>query len=118
MSLSDKQFEFLKALNLLILWCAEEGYKITGGELWRTNEMQAIYFADGRSKKRYSKHQARLAQDLNRIVGGKLATSEEYRAMGEFWESLGGIWGGRYGVKKADYGIKVGWDANHFEWRT
>lgn len=117
MSLSDKQAEFLAAVAQLLNWADRQGLKVTGGELYRTAEQQAIYYADGKSKKKYSKHQSRLAIDLNLMIGNGLAAKESYRVLGEAWELLGGLWGGRYGVKKADYDTKVGWDAVHFEWR-
>ena len=117
MSLSDKQARFLNAVACLLLWAGRQGLKVTGGELYRTAEQQAIYYTKGRSKKRYSKHQDRLAIDLNLIIDGKLASKEDYRALGEEWERLGGVWGGRYGVSVVDYDTKVGWDANHFEAR-
>ena len=118
MSLSSKQSAFLFKVACLVMWVNKQSnLRVTGGELYRTVEQQAIYYADGRSKKKYSKHQDRLAIDLNLFIDGRLATPEEYRAIGEYWESLGGIWGGRYGVKKEDYHAKVGWDSNHFEWR-
>lgn len=117
MSLSDKQAEFLAAVAQLLLWADRQGLKVTGGELYRTADQQAIYFANGKSKKKYSKHQSRLAIDLNLIIGNGLAAKESCRILGEAWELLGGIWGGRYGVKKENYSNAVGWDANHFEWK-
>ena len=115
--MSDKQAEFLTAVAHLLSWAHRQGLKVTGGELYRSVEQQAIYYTKGRSKKRYSRHQDRLAIDLNLIIDGKLAHKEDYRALGEEWERSGGLWGGRYGVKLMEYDTKVGWDANHFEWR-
>lgn len=116
MSLSDKQSDFLVDVSALIHWCNTKGYKVTGGELFRTQAQQDIYLGQGKTKAKYSKHQNRLAIDLNLIVDGRMATPEEYRPLGEYWEFIGNRWGGRFGVKKEDYDSKVGWDANHFEW--
>jgi hypothetical protein len=117
MGLNEKQCFFLFKVANLISWCEAQGYVIVGGELDRKQEMQDIYIATGKSKKKYSNHQNKLAIDIFRIVDGRLATREEYRLMGECWESLSPRlrWGGRYGVNKRDYPIKVGWDPNHFE---
>ena len=117
MGLNDKQCFFLYNIAKLILWCESQGYTVVGGELERKQAQQDIYFATGKSKKKYSRHQDKLAQDLFRIVDGRLATREEYRAMGEYWESLSSNlrWGGRYGINQKDYAVKVGWDPNHFE---
>ena len=117
MSLSDKQFEFLVNFGELIHWCRVNGYKITGGELLRSQAQQDIYLAEGKTKIKYSKHQDKLAIDLTLFVDGMPAKAEEYRPLGEYWELLGGRWGGRFGVKEEEYDTKVGWDANHFEWR-
>ena len=43
MSQSDEQWEFLQDVGKLIAFAKEKGFKLTGGELWRTPEMQKIY---------------------------------------------------------------------------
>lgn len=118
MSLSAKQRDFSLALGHFLVWInTYTEYEVTLGEAYRTQEQQDLYLKTGKSKKKYSKHQYRLAQDLNLYKDGKYCTDkEEYRTLGEKWESMGGIWGGRYGVKKNEYTTKVGWDSNHFEW--
>ena len=50
MSLSDEQAAFLLDACKLIAYATEQGFKVTGGELARTPEQQAIYFKTGRSK--------------------------------------------------------------------
>lgn len=78
--------------------------------------MQEIYLKQGKSKVKHSKHQDRLAIDLNLFIKGRYITDpERYRPLGEFWECLGGRWGGRFGLQKNDYDTKIGFDANHFE---
>lgn len=117
MSLSDKQAEFAVAISHFIIWCARQGYKVTKGEAERKQVMQDWYLAHGKTTIKRSRHQDKLAQDLNRLIGNRMAKPEEYREMGEEWERRGGRWGGRFGVKKDNYSLEVGWDANHFEWR-
>ena len=116
MSLSDKQARFAVDISLLILWCHSRGFKITKGEAERKQVMQDWYFAHDYTRVKHSKHQDKLAQDLNYIVGNRMATAEEWREIGEFWESLGHRWGGRFGVKKENYDTEIGWDSNHFEY--
>ena len=50
MSLSDEQAAFLLDACKLIQYATDQGFKVTGGELARTPEQQAIYFKTGRSK--------------------------------------------------------------------
>lgn len=74
----------------LIIFAYDNGYELTGGDLWAQ---------DGHMKK--SLHYDRLAIDFNLFKGGKyLESTEDHRPLGEFWESLGGSWGGRF--KKPD----------------
>ncbi len=115
MSLRVKQTAFAKTLAGFILWCLDNGHEITLGEAYRTEEQQRLYVQQGKSKTMLSKHRDRLAQDLNLLVNGQLATAEQYRPLGEEWEARGGRWGGRFGVKPEEYGARIGWDANHFE---
>jgi hypothetical protein len=116
MSYSDKQCKFLYMVGELLCWAKMHGIKITGGELLRSQEQQDIYVTSGASQVNYSKHQDKLAIDLNVYIDGKYRTDgEAYRSLGEKWEELGGRWGGRFGVAKEHYATKVGWDGNHFE---
>jgi hypothetical protein len=50
MSLSQEQAAFLLDACKLITYATEQGFVVTGGELARTPEQQAIYFKTGRSK--------------------------------------------------------------------
>jgi hypothetical protein len=50
MSLSNEQAAFLLDACKLIQYATEQGFKVTGGELSRTPEQQAIYVKTGRSK--------------------------------------------------------------------
>jgi peptidoglycan L-alanyl-D-glutamate endopeptidase CwlK len=82
----DEQFAFLQDVAKLIQYAASLGLKVTGGELYRTVEQQAIYIKTGRSKTMKSKHLDRLAIDLNFFKDGKL--TYDVPEVGRYWESL------------------------------
>ena len=93
-TLREQQSEFMLALGVLILFAYQQGYTLTGGDLWARDGHK-----DG------SFHYVRLAVDLNLFRDGVyLRETEDHRPLGEFWESLGGTWGGRFG------------DGNHYSW--
>lgn len=118
MKLSEKQREFTRMVAKFIQWATDAGFELTPGHLWRSSEEQARLYAAGLSKKKYSKHQDRLAIDFNLYACNRyIKDKEQYRPLGEMWESLGGRWGGRFGVNMRDYATKVGWDAGHFEYK-
>lgn len=105
MSLSDRQDHFSTDLALFILWCKVHGYKITMGEGYRTKYQQAEYLRTGYTRVKYSKHQDRLAQDLNFWFDGvsmwEMSDQTLRLAMqrvGDYWESLrdGNRWGGNF----------------------
>ena len=106
MKKSDKQWEFLLDVALLIQFAHRKGWKLTGGELWRTNEQQAWYVERGLSQTRQGQHQKRLAIDLNLFIKDEFRTdTESHQPLGEFWESIRpeNRWGGRFN------------DGNHYE---
>ncbi len=116
MSLSERQRRFPPMLANLISFAYENGYELTLGEAYRTEEQQRLYVDSGRSRTMNSRHRDRLAADLNLFKDGVYLTDKErYRFLGERWEGLGGRWGGRFGVSPVDYATEVGWDSNHFE---
>ena len=99
MSYVFEQWAFLQDLAKLIAFAEGQGFVLTGGELWRTQEQQEIHLAKGRSGTKNSKHLVRLAIDLNVIKAGALATKkEDYEMLGIFWEGLNkkNRWGGRW----------------------
>lgn len=109
MTLSDRQWEFLKDVALLILFAERQGWKLTGGELWRPKEMQQIYVSRGQSNASQGFHQQRLAIDLNLFIDNEYKTAtEEYSELGKFWESIRpeNRWGGNFKARN---------DGNHFE---
>ena len=99
MSLVDEQAEFLKDAAKLINKCFELGFVVTGGELFRTAEQQAIYLQKGLSKTSNSMHLKRCAIDLNFFKDGKIIWDKATLApLGAFWESLNpkNRWGGNF----------------------
>ena len=97
MTIVKNQQEFASKVPRLIDKAIEFGFQVTLGDAFK--DKRCGY---GSSK---SKHNRRLAIDLNLFQGGVyLTTTEAHRPLGEWWESIGGIWGG-------------GWDdGNHYEW--
>lgn len=130
MTLGEKQRRFTRMLGQLIQWAYEQGFELTLGEAYRTDE-QAEINALGQVRRdrlislireefpdlavrlennsgygiRGSLHEKRLAVDLHLFIGGVFQTSSEaYKPLGEKWEALGGSWGGRFSKP----------DGNHF----
>jgi peptidoglycan L-alanyl-D-glutamate endopeptidase CwlK len=99
MSLSQEQAAFLLDVCKLINFATEQGWMITGGELYRTPEQQEIYLKTGRSKTMASNHLKRCAVDLNFFKDGKLVWDKNQIApIGAYWESLNekNRWGGNF----------------------
>lgn len=108
-SLVNDQAAFLLDACKLIQFATEQGFQVTGGELFRTPEQQQIYVKTGRSKTLQSNHLRRLAIDLNFIKGGELVyDAAALEPIGQFWESLHpkNRWGGHFSSFK---------DRPHFE---
>ena len=99
MSLSRRQRDFTKALNLLLTWAHGEGYEFSLGDALRPQD--ATY---GHPR---SYHKRKLAIDLNLFIDDEYQTgTEAHRPIGEKWEQLGGTWGGRF----------TNPDGNHYSW--
>jgi hypothetical protein len=99
MSRVNEQWEFLKDVALLIRKAEDLGIILTGGELFRTLEQQAIYLKTGKSKTAKSKHLERLAIDFNFFVNGQLTYDKKtIQPLGDYWESLhpANRWGGSF----------------------
>lgn len=99
MSAVAEQAAFLLDACKLIGYATEQGFVVTGGELFRTAEQQQIYVKTGRSKTFDSDHLKRLAIDLNFFKNGELVYDrEQLRPLGVFWESLHqkNRWGGNF----------------------
>ncbi len=99
MSLSQEQAAFLLDVCKLIQYATEQGWMVTGGELYRTPEQQEIYLKTGRSKTMASLHLKRCAVDLNFFKNGQLTWDKKLLApLGQYWESLHpkNRWGGNF----------------------
>lgn len=99
MSLVQTQQTFLLDVCALIAYATEQGFKVTGGELYRTPEQQAIYYKTGRSKTMNSNHLKRCAIDLNFFKDGKIVWDKQtLKPIGDYWESLRpkNRWGGNF----------------------
>ena len=99
MSLVTDQAEFLLDVCRLIAHATNQGWVVTGGELARTPEQQAIYVKTGRSKTMKSIHLKRCAIDLNFFKDGKIIWDKSALApLGAFWETLNpkNRWGGNF----------------------
>jgi len=95
----EHQHEFLQDVALLIQQAERLGIVVTGGELYRTAEQQAIYLKTGKSKTANSKHLERLAIDLNFFIGGELTyDKKKIQPLGDYWEGLSSYnrWGGNF----------------------
>ena len=108
MTTSIQQSIFLQNFAKLILWTFSQGWVVTAGELFRCQEMQDIYLQKGLTKTSHSKHQDKMAGDLNLFVNGVYQSNREaYKPLAQYWKSLNPD-------NKAGY--DWGWDANHFEY--
>lgn len=99
MSLYQEQAAFLLDMCALIKYATDQGFLVTGGELARTPEQQAIYVQTGRSKTFLSNHLKRCAIDLNFFKDGKIIWDKARLApLGSYWESLNpkNRWGGNF----------------------
>jgi hypothetical protein len=97
--LSDEQADFLLDFCKLIVFATERGFKVTGGELQRTPEQQALYVKAGRSTTMESNHLRKCAGDLNFILDNKLCYDKKLlQPIGDFWEALhpNNRWGGNW----------------------
>lgn len=118
MNLSEMQRKFPLLVAEFIRQAYADGYELTFGEAFRTEEQQSLYLRSGKSRTMSSLHLKRLAIDFNLFRDGRYLTDADlYRPLGEKWEALGGRWGGRFGLSVADYPEKTGWDSNHFEFK-
>lgn len=99
MSLVKEQAAFLLDVAKLIHFATEQGFVVTGGELYRTAEQQQIYMKTGRSKTMNSLHLKRCAIDLNFFKDGQLTYDvKQLQIIGNYWESLNekNQWGGNW----------------------
>lgn len=107
MTLLEKQWLFVELLAKLTVWTYANGYKLTEGESFRTEE-QAMWNAQRAGTGIVnSLHRKRLAKDYNLFINGVYQTSSEmYKPLGEYWKTLHPLcrWGGDFSRP----------DGNHF----
>jgi hypothetical protein len=73
----------------LIGYVYANGYELTFGDAYRDPRVEYGH--------PHSLHRKRLAIDLNLFKDGQyLASTDDHRMFGEYWESQGGTWGGRF----------------------
>lgn len=101
--LVDEQDQFLQDIALLIQFCRVRlGWKVTGGELYRTIEQEQRYIDEGKSQLKdptHNYHTKRLAIDLNFFKNSmQLITKKELQPAGDYWEALHSQnrWGGNW----------------------
>jgi len=117
LSVRNKQSIFLKNVAKLILWAFDNGYELTGGELYRTAEQHAINVSKGLSKATRSKHMDRLAIDLNLFINGEFKTdTQSHKPLGAYWCSLHPLnrWGGDFN-NDGNLTTNDAWDGNHYQ---
>jgi len=109
----EEQAKFATDLAKLILYINSQEYTLSLGEVWRTQYQQDHYVATGLSKTKHSKHQDRIAVDLNIFKNGKLIFKNGKliicpKEIGTYWKSLSNanVWGGDW---------KSPYDPGHFE---
>lgn len=123
--LREKQKTFLKNIALLINYAFANGFELTSGEFFRSQETQAAHVAAGRSKTMNSMHLKRLAADFNIFVNGNLLLSDTKQSdidlsiikkLGDFWVSLNPAnrWGGDFD-KDGNPLNQLFRDGGHFE---
>lgn len=107
-TLLEKQTAFALFISKMIVWAYNEGYEVTFGEAWRSDETAKLDAQEGKGIDN-SLHRLRLAEDLNLFKDGKFLTAtEDYKPLGEYWEAhsvpgLSCTWGGRFTKPDSDH---------------
>ena len=84
-------------VGALIYKAEEMGYEVTLGDAFRDPRVFGVEGVKKGYGEAWSYHKKRLAIDINLFRAGKfLASTEDHRPLGEWWESIGGAWGGRW----------------------
>lgn len=105
MTLSEHQRKFAQLVGKLIDWAYANGYELTFGEAWRSDEEAKIQ-ADKGAGIVNSLHRLRCAVDLNVFKDGAFQTDiEAYRPLGEYWKTLDPdcAWGGDFSRPDSDH---------------
>jgi len=97
--LLEQQMQFMELVPKLILKALEMGYRLTSGDAFRDPRSHGALGVQGVYGEPNSCHKLRMAIDLNLFKDGKfLASTEDHRALGEWWEKQHpkARWGGRF----------------------
>lgn len=96
-SLGQKQRRFGRMVAALLNKALEMGYEYSFGDAFRDERVHGKFGEKRGYSAAKSLHKLKLAIDLNLFRDGKyLASTEDHRPLGEWWESIGGTWGGRF----------------------
>ena len=98
MSLREEQSYFAKDVEKLLAFIHGLGFDVTFGEVLRTEEQQALYISQGKSKTSNSMHLKKCAIDLNIFRDGILMAGKDLQEFGYYWQSLNekNRWGGSW----------------------
>ena len=101
--MNEQQFLFTQDVVAFLLFVWEKGWRVTFGEAYRPQEMQEIYYKEGKTKTLDSYHTKRLAIDFNffKPEGHKFELTyakDELQQFGDYWEYLSeeNRWGGNW----------------------
>lgn len=113
----EQQRLFVKLIGKLIEWSYTNGYELSFGEAWRTDEQARLYATSGKGILN-SLHRRRMAIDLNLFKDSRPGIDDDvyqtdsaaYKPLGNYWKTLHPLcrWGGDFSKP----------DGNHFsmEW--
>jgi hypothetical protein len=107
LTLGQKQQIFTANIARFIIWCYNEGYRLTFSEAYRTPEQAKLNAKSGKGIAN-SVHMVRLAVDFNLFIDGKYqSNTEAYAPLGAYWKTLhvDNRWGGDFRSRP---------DGNHF----
>ncbi len=90
MSLLAKQKQFAIASAKLILFAHDNGLDVTYGDAYRDPRLHGKIGEKLGYGHKNSCHKLRLAVDLNIIIDGKIAGSNAYNHLHDYWDTLGG----------------------------
>lgn len=116
MTLGEKQRLFTRLVGVLIEYAYQEGYELTFGDAYRSQE-QAQENAHLGVGIKNSLHGKRLAVDFNLFKNGVFVEhSEGHLPLGIFWEGLHPLcrWGGRFTKLMPDGSRVPKPDGNHY----
>lgn len=105
LTLGQAQEQFSRMLGKLLIEIPALGFQARVKEVLRTQAEANVNAAKGIGIA-HSLHLLGLAADIVLTKNGVVLTkTEQYEAVGKYWESIGGSWGGRFHTNP---------DGNHF----